>query len=63
MMTCKRATQLMSEELDRPLSLRERVMLGLHLMMCSGCTHFRRQMSFLRRACRRWVGANQASDD
>ena len=52
MMNCKQATQMMSQELDRKLSWRERLALRIHVMMCDGCTNFRKQMDFIRRACR-----------
>ncbi len=51
MMNCKQATQLMSQELDRQLRWHERLALKLHVMMCDGCTNFRKQMVFIRRAC------------
>ncbi len=51
MMNCKEATQLMSQELDRQLRWHERLALKFHVMMCDGCTNFRKQMAFLRRAC------------
>jgi hypothetical protein len=56
MMNCKQATRLMSEELDRGLTWRERIALKMHVMMCAGCTNFRKQMAFLRRASRFWSG-------
>ncbi|WP_127476115.1 zf-HC2 domain-containing protein [Sulfurivermis fontis] len=56
MLTCKHATKLMSQAQDRPLTLRERIGLRLHLMMCSGCTQFERQLHFIRTACRRIGG-------
>ncbi len=58
MLTCKHATELMSQELDRKLSWRERMALRLHLMMCNGCHRYRKQMEFLRRAMRRYGGGD-----
>lgn len=52
MMNCKQATELMSQELDRTLSWNERMALRFHVMMCNGCSNFRKQMAFLRKACR-----------
>jgi hypothetical protein len=52
MMNCKQATQMMSRELDRPLRWNERLALRLHVMMCNGCSNFRKQMAFIRKACR-----------
>ncbi|MFZ6712107.1 zf-HC2 domain-containing protein [Undibacterium sp. TC9W] len=47
---CKQAHQLISEGLDRPLSLSERTQLKMHLAICRACTGFNGQMSFLRKA-------------
>ncbi len=52
MMNCKQATQMMSQELDRQLSWHERMALRFHVMMCNGCNNFRKQMAFIRKACR-----------
>jgi hypothetical protein len=35
--TCQSITSLMSESLERPLSIRERVILNLHLLVCAWC--------------------------
>lgn len=48
MLSCKEVTEICSQEMERPLVLRERVSLQAHLMMCSGCTNFRKQMKTLR---------------
>lgn len=56
MLTCKQATETLSQAQDRALSLRERWDLRLHLLMCSGCRNFARQMELIRRACRRIGG-------
>jgi predicted anti-sigma-YlaC factor YlaD len=53
MMSCKQATHLLSQQLDRKLTKRETMSLNFHLMMCSGCTNFRENMAFLRKACER----------
>lgn len=55
MMTCKQAVRLMSEEMDRDLATGERFSLHLHILICLGCHRYRRQMSFLRQACRQQV--------
>ena len=51
--TCKQAHQMLSEGLDRPLSLAERAHLKLHLSMCKSCTNFSQQMQTLRQAMRK----------
>ncbi|MGH8667947.1 MAG: zf-HC2 domain-containing protein [Burkholderiales bacterium] len=52
-LSCKEATQLVSQGLDRRLGLAQRVALRLHLAICSGCTNFGKQAAFLRAAMRR----------
>jgi predicted anti-sigma-YlaC factor YlaD len=54
MLTCKEASVLLSQALDRRLSFWERLTLRLHLAICEGCRRFDRQMAFLRDACRRY---------
>ena len=50
MMNCKQATQLMSQSHDRPINLVERIKLRFHLLMCSGCSHYNRHLSFIGKA-------------
>lgn len=53
MMSCKEATQLMSQDLDRRLSPVERLGLKLHLLICRGCRATERHFAFLHAAARR----------
>ncbi|MBI2313110.1 MAG: zf-HC2 domain-containing protein [Betaproteobacteria bacterium] len=53
MLSCKEVTHLVSESLDRKLSISERFRMQLHFRICAYCRNFRRQMTFLRQACRR----------
>lgn len=55
MLSCIEVTRLVSESLDRELSIPEKFRLKTHLMMCKGCTNFREQMTFLRTACKRYA--------
>lgn len=52
MMNCKEATALLSQQMDRPLTRKERLLLKFHLMMCSGCNNFDNQMHDLRQITR-----------
>lgn len=54
MLSCKEVTRLCSEEQDRPLTLREKMNLRMHLAICRACANFRRQVGFLRLATRRY---------
>jgi Putative zinc-finger len=44
---------MVSQGLDRNLGLFERLRLRAHLAICDGCTNFRKQMLFLRKAMAR----------
>ncbi|MBB5017984.1 hypothetical protein HNQ59_001269 [Chitinivorax tropicus] len=55
MMACKEATRLMSQGMDRKLTVAEQVSLKLHLALCQGCRHFNRHIHFIRHAARRMV--------
>ena len=52
-LTCREATRLVSEGLDRRLGLAERLALRLHLLICDGCSNFSKQLAFLRRSLSR----------
>ncbi|GAA5174250.1 hypothetical protein GCM10025771_03540 [Niveibacterium umoris] len=61
MISCKKATELLSRQMDADLKLRERIGLKFHLAMCDGCSQFGRQIVVLRRACRRVKGKDSSS--
>ncbi len=61
MLSCKQASRLISQSLDRPLNWRERCGLKLHLALCDACRQFSRQLAWLRIALRRFT--QQAADD
>jgi hypothetical protein len=48
--SCKAATRLQSEALDRKLPLRQRFGLRVHLMLCKWCRRYGKQIAFLREA-------------
>lgn len=47
MLSCKKATRLVSEGLDRKMPLRRRVGLRFHVHMCRGCSRYARQITAL----------------
>ena len=55
MLNCKQASELLSQNLDRDLSLREKILLRFHLLICHGCSNFSKQMQVLRQACRHYL--------
>ena len=52
-LSCKEAARLVSQGLDRKLRFGERVTLRVHLAICNGCTNFKDQVAFLRKAVSR----------
>lgn len=55
MMKCTQATQLLSEKLERPLSTKEKITLGVHTAMCPACRLFGNHMLSLREITQRYV--------
>src|SRR6266700_7243057 len=45
---CRRMVPLMSESLERRLTIRERMGLRLHLLVCDWCARYLEQIKFLR---------------
>ena len=56
LLTCREASRLISERLDRELPIAERAALRVHLAICVACTRMTRQFEFLRRAARQYPG-------
>lgn len=56
MPSCRHASELISESMDRTLSLRERAALRFHLLVCSACRNYRRQLALIRQALREGAG-------
>ena len=52
MFECKQITELISESMDRKLSLWQRMGIRFHLMMCILCTRYEQQLKKLREAAR-----------
>ena len=53
LITCKQASQIISQSLDSPLPWSYRMQLKLHLFICRFCARFSRQMRLLRTAVQR----------
>lgn len=51
--TCREVHQLVSESMDRQLTVTERLRMRLHLVVCEACTRFDGQMLLIRRAMQR----------
>ena len=61
MLTCKHASQLVSQSLDRRLTTRERFMLRLHLFTCNACSRFLMQLTLFSKIIHRMK--KQAEED
>ena len=55
MMSCRKATRLMSDAKDRPLQFSEKLSLNFHKMMCSGCRRFDQQLGVLTGLARQYA--------
>ncbi|HDR9158174.1 TPA: zf-HC2 domain-containing protein [Burkholderia vietnamiensis] len=53
---CKDVTRLLSDALDRPLTLHERMRVRMHLPGCSGCRAYHGQIAVLRAAAHAAAG-------
>ena len=53
MLTCKDASQLMSQSFDRRLGLMERAGLRFHLVICKSCQIAYKQLDFMHQLCQR----------
>jgi len=55
MLSCIRCTELLTQSLEHSLTLRERLVLRIHLMMCRGCRNHAQHLRMLRKASRSYV--------
>ncbi|MBK7901463.1 MAG: zf-HC2 domain-containing protein [Azonexus sp.] len=54
MLSCKEATRLASQGMERPLTLAESIRLRMHQIICGGCRRAEKQFQFLRDAAKAW---------
>ena len=62
MLSCKNASQLISQSLDGSLTMRERFALKLHLLICKYCKRFSQHMQTIRVALKLATRAIQNDD-
>jgi predicted anti-sigma-YlaC factor YlaD len=62
MLSCKEVSYKVSESLDRKLTLRERMKVKLHLLICQACQRMVGQMALLRAVSRRFASAEVLPD-
>jgi hypothetical protein len=55
MLTCKQASELASQSLERALTRSERWSLRFHLLVCVACARFNRQLASIQRVMNKWL--------
>ena len=63
MLSCKQASQFISASLDRPLTLRERFVLKLHLFICDKCRQFSQHLQTIRVAIKTMVDSIEGNNN
>lgn len=63
MLTCREITEVCSAEMERPLKVQEWVSLQMHLMLCVGCTNYRRQLKTLRQVMATYAEGRACTED
>ncbi|MDI1231866.1 MAG: zf-HC2 domain-containing protein [Methylobacter sp.] len=63
MRNCRDISALVSQGLDKKLSLPERFSVWLHVLMCTRCRNFKTQTQFIRKAARRYTDELQSRLD
>ena len=62
MLDCKQTSQLISQSLDRSLTLRERFALRLHLLVCKYCKQFSQHLQTIRVALKQMISSIESND-
>lgn len=52
--SCRQVTRMLLLAQERPASLRERMLIAMHMPMCAACPRFRQQVELMKRAGERW---------
>jgi Putative zinc-finger len=56
---CKEIAALVSENMDRQLPLRQRLLIRFHVMMCSLCRRYEKQLHLLRHGVHRYADPDE----
>jgi len=52
MLNCRQVSELYSQQLEREFNIREMLALKMHILICSACRNFGKQMRLLRQITR-----------
>ncbi len=59
MYSCRQASRIVSEAMERKLTMKERINLRIHLFVCDMCRNFKQNVHLLERTLRR-IGSGDA---
>jgi hypothetical protein len=59
MLSCKDATQLISQSMDTSLPIAKRIGVRIHLLTCIFCTRYERQLRLIRETLRRLAATEE----
>lgn len=63
MYSCRKAAQLLSQQMDEPLGPIDRIRLRMHLSMCGNCSNIEKQLDGLRSLSAQLFAAGAEPDD
>jgi hypothetical protein len=63
MLSCKEVTEICSLEMEEPIPFGQRLGLGVHLLMCTGCTNYRQHLRVIRQAMQTYAEGRAVTDD
>lgn len=63
MISCRKASELLSKSMDEPLTPQEALALQFHMKACVICEEFQRQLVGLRSGLRKLVSGSSPKDD
>ena len=63
MISCRQASELMSQQLDRKLSLGEKLRMHAHLLICKSCPRTLQQFEILREAGKHYAEHREATHE
>jgi hypothetical protein len=60
MLSCRDVTQLLSESMDASLPIGKRIGVRFHLLICTFCLRYKRQLLLIRETARRLAASEDA---
>ena len=63
MLNCRQVTEVCSLEMEHPLTLAQQMSLHTHLMMCTGCSNYRKHLRTLRQVMQAYAEGKAPADE